>query len=129
MHAWTAAPMSKPFQIIAFPFVALLAIPAILLFVWVGMPLLFSMMIVDLRRLRKAVRTCPCVECGQLLGLESLALAAKESPEPDPDSFDRFCCRESERTLDAICPTCGTRYSFVKGRLILESERLHDVHA
>src|SRR5687768_6732934 len=115
--------MSKPLQIIAFPFVALVAIPVILLLVWIGMPLLFCMMIVDVRRLRNAVRTFRCVSCGETLGLASLSLAEKEDPEPDPDLFDGLCCRMAERTLDAICPSCRTRYSFVKGRLVLESQR------
>jgi hypothetical protein len=113
--------MPKPLQIIAFALLAVLAIPGLLLFVLVGMPLLFCLVIVDAHRLRKAVRISRCVSCGHILGLDSLALAAKAYPNPDPDLWDRFCCRMAERTLDAICPSCGTRYSFVKGRLVLES--------
>ena len=114
--------MSKALQIIAFPLVALLATPVLMLVVWIGHPVLLCMMIVYVRRLRKAVRTFGCVHCGQSLGLDSLALAGKECSRRDPDSID--CCRMLEHTLDAICPNCGARYSFEEGRLVLESERL-----
>jgi hypothetical protein len=124
-----ALAMSKSLQIITFPVVAVLATPLILLLAGIGMPLMFCMTIVDVRRLRKAVCTLPCVNCGQIPGLDSLALAAKEYAIPDPGVFDLYCGRLGEWTLDAICPNCGTRYSFVKGRLVAEAERLHGVQA
>ena len=115
--------MFKALQIVAFPFLVLLAIPVLMLFVLIGGPLTLCVMFVHARRLRRAVRTFACVDCGQVLGLDSLELAGKEWSRHDPGILVHY--RGPERTLDAICPNCGTRYSFEEGRLVLESERLN----
>ena len=65
-------------------------------------------------RLRKAARRFPCLRCGTILGSAAVKLADKEWRD-----YLRRLRREHpgvkfhlDRTLDAICPRCGTRYTF-----------------
>lgn len=66
------------------------------------------------RRMRKAAESFRCISCGKVLGVAALALA------------DRVCMENMEelrerhpgvrwrivRTLHAICPACGTKYTY-----------------
>jgi hypothetical protein len=96
--------MSKPLRtLITVPLVAVVAIPAMLLM----LPLALGLVIADGYARRKAVRSFACLDCGSVLGLESLALAAGErrgrTPEAEP------------ATVDAVCRKCGIRYFFNRG--------------
>ena len=104
--------MSKPLRIImTVPLVAVIAIPAMLLM----LPLVLGLVVADGYARRKAVRSFACLDCGSVLGLESLALAAGERrermPEPEP------------ATVDAICWKCGIRYFFNRGTKLFEPMR------
>lgn len=93
---------------IASAFVALLVcMPLILPFVLLSVER-------DRRRLRRAANTFACLKCGNAIGAAGVKLAdaavAAEAAE-----FARLhpgIRRRTVRSLDAICPRCGARYSF-----------------
>jgi hypothetical protein len=70
--------------------------------------------VVERRRLRKAAGSFLCRHCGRALGKHAVTLADKAWSE-----HVRKIMRENPgvkyrmvRTVRAICPGCGTRYSF-----------------
>ena len=70
-------------------------------------------------RLRRAANAFACLTCGRMLGIEALRRADKyfadymrELRRKHPGARFRIV-----RTVHAICPTCGTHYTY------LESER------
>jgi DNA-directed RNA polymerase subunit RPC12/RpoP len=66
------------------------------------------------RRLQKAAGTVGCLRCGRIVGVEALRLADKAWAEEMEDLKRRYpgARFRLERTLNATCPGCGTRYMY-----------------
>lgn len=79
-------------------------------------PVMFVLSSIDARRRRKAAGEFVCVECGQLLGTESLSLADKVEAERSCKLSKKYPNARLRiiRLVDAICPTCGKRYKYLK---------------
>ena len=99
-----------------------LAVPFVIV-VFLFFPLWFPLLIIsvkrDERRLRQVAESFACLKCGAVLGVagielanQAVAAAMDELRRQHPD-----CRFRVVRTLHAICPACGTRYTF------LENER------
>lgn len=79
------------------------------------------------RRIRKLVQITACQSCGKILGLEAMRLAdaewtayVRELHEKNPGTRFRLV-----RLLHAICPNCGTRYTYFEkeNRFRIKAER------
>jgi predicted RNA-binding Zn-ribbon protein involved in translation (DUF1610 family) len=77
-------------------------------------PILVALDVVGKRRLRAAAASFACANCGRTLGVDAVTLSDKEWQE-----FVRTLIRENPgmryrlvRTVHAICPGCGARYTF-----------------
>ena len=68
------------------------------------------------RRLRTAARRFACGGCGSPLGDEAIRLADEECGRRiDPRAPRRRSFRfRTTPTLDAVCPSCGRRYRYVR---------------
>jgi DNA-directed RNA polymerase subunit RPC12/RpoP len=110
----------------------LLFVVAFLITIPVWLPCVFVWRAMHKLRLRKAANRFVCVNCGKTLGVEALRLADREWGEyvqklmhDNPGVKFRLV-----RTLDAICPACGTRYSFrERERTFVLEERANRVAA
>jgi len=94
--------------------VATLLVIGFLLCMPLWIPAAFLLRAVDKYRLRKAAKFFACVSCGRILGLDALA-----RPDEEWSEHVRELRRQHpgvrfrlERTVHAICPTCGTRFGF-----------------
>jgi hypothetical protein len=91
-----------------------LVMVATVIFLPLLMPAGFLVAAVEKRRRRKAARSFPCVRCGRLLGPESVDLADKAWREHVQEllrlhPYTKFRLLQ---TCHAICPACGTRYTY-----------------
>ena len=84
------------------------------LFMPLWIPASFVIQAIYYRRLRKAANSFACVRCGKVLGVEALAQAdeawsehVRELMRLHPGVMFRLV-----RTVHAICPGCGTKYTF-----------------
>jgi hypothetical protein len=84
-------------------------------------------------RLRKAAKSFACINCGRTLGIEALKRAddvcseqMRELTQANPGVRFRI-----QRTLHAICLTCGTRYTFREKErtFVVEQSRKSDFPA
>ena len=87
---------------------AILAIPALV-------PVAIAAELLRKRRLRKSVITFHCLQCGSILGAQSIHLANKKWASiltailnSHPDDVRLRIVRD----LDAICPDCGCPYVY-----------------
>ncbi len=93
----------------------LLVVLLILFPIWI--PIVAISHGIYLRRLRRAASAFACLSCGELLGLESIRLAdeawadyMRQLHEQNPGMLLQVV-----RSVHAICPKCGARYSFIEG--------------
>lgn len=71
----------------------------------------------DVKRMRALAHAYPCRKCGRLLGTGSLRMAdeawASYLAQVGHNSQGGVIRYRLVKTIDAICPHCGTQYKFV----------------
>ena len=97
-----------------------------------------ALVVISVAECHKRKQKCRCAEatacekCGATLGRESLKLADKAWAEHFrkimADAANRQVRLRIVRTLDAICPACGARYTYFEKRQKFEIESLVGQH-
>ena len=69
------------------------------------------------RRVRRAAETFGCVECGMVLTAQAVEWADRECRREADEmrrKYPHHIYRARERMCHAICPGCGTRYTYLE---------------
>jgi hypothetical protein len=98
--------------------VALLSLMAIgtIVFLPVLIPAAIVYTSLSARRIRRAAETFGCVVCGMVLTAQAVEWADRECRREGDEMRRRYpndICRVL-RTCHAICPGCGTRYTYLE---------------
>jgi len=86
-------------------------------------PCAIVLVMVEEHRKRKSAGGFVCLTCGKVLGVESLKLSDEEQRKLAAERPDE-CMRRMVRTCHAICPSCGTRYTYVSEKRTFVPEEL-----
>ena len=98
--------------------VALLTLMAIgtIVFLPVLIPATIVYTSLSARRVRRAAETFGCVECGMVLTAQAVEWADRECRREADEmrrKYPHHIYRARERMCHAICPGCGTRYTYL----------------
>lgn len=108
--------------------VALLTLMAIGTIVFLPVIIPIAMIDASVRgqRMRRAAETFGCVVCGMVLTAQAVEWADQECQREAEEmrrKFPRHIYRMRERTCHAICPGCGTRYTYLERERTFELEK------